>query len=29
VELTRVGIDVVEYAIPVEPGIARPTLSAG
>lgn len=23
-ELTRAGIDVAEYAIPVEPGIARP-----
>jgi len=23
-ELTRVGIDVVEYTVPCEPGIARP-----
>lgn len=29
VELTRFGIDVVEYTIPVEPGIARPNLTAG
>lgn len=29
VELTRFGIDVVEYTIPVEPGIARPALTAG
>ena len=29
VELTRVGIDVVEYTIPVEPGVARPALTAG
>ena len=23
-KLTRAGIDVVEYTVPVEPGIARP-----
>lgn len=26
VELTRYGIDLVEYTLPVEPGIARPQL---
>jgi hypothetical protein len=29
VELTRFGIDVVEYTLPVEPGIARPTITVG
>ena len=29
VELTRHGVDVVEYTIPVEPGIARPRLTQG
>lgn len=27
VNLTRAGIDVVEYTVPCEPGIARPTLT--
>lgn len=26
VELTRYGIDLVEYTLPVEPGIARPQM---
>lgn len=29
VELTREGVDVVEYTVPIEPGIARPSLTAG
>ncbi|MBN8488232.1 MAG: hypothetical protein J0M20_10990 [Burkholderiales bacterium] len=29
VELTRFGIDLVEYTVPVEPGIARPQITAG
>lgn len=29
VELSRYGIDVVEYTLPVEPGIARPQISVG
>lgn len=27
VELTRHGVDVVEYAVAVEPGISRPTIT--
>jgi len=29
VELTRYGIDVVEYTLPCEPGISRPIITQG
>jgi len=29
VELTRHGVDIVEYTVDVEPGIARPRINAG
>lgn len=28
-ELTRHGVDIVEYTVPVEPGIARPKVPGG
>lgn len=29
VQLTRHGIDVAEYTVPVEPGISRPAMTGG